>query len=100
MKALAIKAGKLPEIITINNNLESLRNFVGGYIETIFLHSSVLVCNEEGKLDGLTPNRILNYDIIFGDFLILGIDGAEFCDITEEDAAYFIDFFSNPQTML
>ena len=51
------------EIVTPNNGkdytLEELKTFVGGYIQIIQLTpSQIMVINEEGKLNGLKPNRL------------------------------------------
>ena len=45
----------------IASGLESLQHEVGGYIEAIYPYKdpAALVCNEEGKLEGLPLNRAL-----------------------------------------
>jgi hypothetical protein len=59
--------------------LKDLQEFVGGYIELVFLGAGrVLVVNEEGKLEGLPPNvratEIIRAqgitDVIAGDALL------------------------------
>jgi len=44
-----------------------------------------LICNEEGKLDGLPLNRDIGYDIIAGPFIIAGDDfeNGDFISLTE-----------------
>lgn len=72
MKALKIEPGKAPERIDIHNELATLQDAVGGYIQVVYPdpHRPVgLVCNEEGKCCGLELNRALYqngkpYDII------------------------------------
>ena len=62
-------------------SLEELKEFVGGYIECVFLNDhQVLVVNEEGKLIGLPYNHIAtetyniafqpNRDVIVGNVLL------------------------------
>lgn len=90
IRALRVDPGKKPERVKIDNTLEALQVEVDGYIETITLASEVccVICNEEGKLRGLPPNRpIYNIggkirDIIYGTFLIVGVDGDEFCSMS------------------
>ena len=43
----------------IDSDLESLQHEVGGYIEAMYPDEDpvALVCNEEGKLEGLPLNR-------------------------------------------
>lgn len=72
----------------VSDSLENLQRFVGGYIETVTLYREekghpgvVLICNEEGILKGLPFNCRLAGIPIFGDFVILGTKGDEFCDV-------------------
>ena len=77
IKCLLVKPYELPEEIEIDNTLEAKQKLVGGYIEQVFLpkdDSVVLICNEEGKINGMKPNRDIGHDIIFGPFLIVGND--------------------------
>ena len=62
----------------IDSGLESLQHEVGGYIEAIYPYEEpvALVCNEEGKLEGLPLNRALRdedgdiYDVVAGTFMV------------------------------
>ena len=66
------------EFATIKRDLESMQAVVGGYIQAIYPFDDevALVCNEEGKINGLMPNRyLLNRnngicDYICGDFFL------------------------------
>ena len=72
------------KVITVPNKLEEFQQLVGGYIECISPFNDMdvdLVCNEEGKLIGLRPNRRLSdkgnkevYDIICGNFFLVSFD--------------------------
>ena len=54
--------------------------------------TAVIICNDEGKLMGLEPNRYIctdegiPYDIVCGDFIIVDApwDSDEFGSLTEE----------------
>ena len=77
IKCLLVKPYELPKEIEIDNTLEAKQKLVGGYIEQAFLpkdDSVVLICNEEGKINGMKANRDIGHDIIFGPFLIVGND--------------------------
>ena len=72
----------------VSDSLENLQKFVGGYIEAVTLYREekrhpgvVLICNEEGIPLGLPFNCRIHDIPIFGDFLILGTRGEEFCDV-------------------
>lgn len=68
--------------------LEAFQKSVGGYIECAGLKDgAVLICDDEGKLKGLRPNRRLGGDLIVGTFLIAGVDAeGDFCSLTETQA--------------
>ena len=71
IKILKIEPGQAPQVKEIQNDLASLQAEVGGLIECIsFPNGCVAVCNEEGKLNGMPPNRRLGADIICGPFFI------------------------------
>ena len=86
---LLVKPYELPEKIEIENTLEAKQHLVGGYIECVYLpndESVVLICNEEGKINGMKLNRDIGHDIIAGPFLILGDDyeNGDFKSLTDD----------------
>ena len=79
MKVIIVNPFTNPYVANIKGDLESMQKIVGGYIEAVYPFDDeeiALVCNEEGKLEGLTPNRfLLNRnngvcDFICGDFFL------------------------------
>ena len=89
IKSLLVEPYELPELIEIDNTLEAKQKIVGGYIEIIYLQNDndvLLICNEEGKINGLKLNRDIGYDIIAGPFLVVGNDYENdgFKSLTEE----------------
>lgn len=68
-----------------------MQELVGGYIEAIPLTEKLsLVCNEEGKMQGLKPNRILivdgkEIDVICGNFFIVGNGKEDFRGLVSSD---------------
>ena len=83
MKALIKNPGdeSFREIIT-DNDLHSLLRLVGGYIETVTLATDCcVICNEEGRLQGMPHNcNFCGIDFV-GPILIVGVDEADFCDV-------------------
>lgn len=75
--------GEKPQIDPLfPNELSALQNFVGGYIETVTLAEDVvLVCNEEGRLQGLAPNVCLQGQTFVGPVLVAGIHLDEFASL-------------------
>lgn len=88
LKCLLVRPNELPVEIEIEDKLEEYQKLVGGYIETTYIKNVddvVLICNDEGKINGMNPNRDIGHDIIFGPFLIIGDDyeNAGFKSLTE-----------------
>ena len=64
MKILLVEPEKAPERMEISGDLESMQQTVGGSIQAIYPFDEpiALICNEEGKLNGLPLNRALQDD--------------------------------------
>lgn len=90
MRALVVEPYKLPYEKDIKDDLESLQKEVDGYIEYTYMENNRdvnVVCNEEGIILGLEPNRLIGKDRgIFGTFLIVGneLSGGKTADLTDE----------------
>ena len=85
IRVLVKEPGKEAELRDIPNTLKALQSAVGGYIETVtFAEDCTLVVNEEGKLQGLPPNFLFFGDVIAGTAVLAGVDGEEFCSLTDE----------------
>lgn len=102
IKILYVEPKKIPVEMEIDNTLEEKQRLVGdGYIECVYLPNDkdvVLICNEEGKINGMPFNRDIGYDIIAGPFLIVGDDyeNGDFKSLTEEQILkYKIRFDKN-----
>lgn len=66
-----------PVEMTVNANLQTYQNLVGGYIETVMLWPGViLVCNADGMLLGmpLNPVFVQSLPAVAGPWFICGID--------------------------
>lgn len=86
IKCLLVKPYELPQEVEIKNNLESLQEEVKGMIECVYYDDVILICNEEGKINGMHWNRDIGSDIIYGPFLIVGDDyeNGSFKSLTEK----------------
>lgn len=104
IKVLKVEPDKAPELIEMKNELEAMQAIVGGYIEVYPLADGVaIVCNEEGKLDGLELNRPIYHngkmvEIIAGTFFIAGDDISigEFVSLNEGQIAQYTEQFKDP----
>ena len=105
MKIVKVEPGKKAEIAEIENDLDAMQELVGGFIECIYWHGGpfVIICNEEGKLQGLRLNRALMTDdgrfadVISGTFFIAGVKGDEFIGLSDEQAEEFRAIYEKPE---
>lgn len=107
IEVLLIRPQKKPQRIFMDDSLQSMQQAVGGYIEqfSIFDDDAVIICNEEGKLNGLQLNRAIYNgegkltDIIAGDFLICRapIDSDTYESLTPEQMQKYGQRFRYPE---
>ena len=80
--------------LELKNTLEAEQAFVGGYIEVLCIGNGIdLVCNEEGKINGLAPTAVWIedgevVDVICGNCFLCRSREGEFISINEEDLEY------------
>lgn len=109
MTVLKIMPGRKPERKVIPHTLDVMQRMVCGSIQTIYPYKEMvaIVCNEEGKILGMEPNRTIRdpengdiLDIISGTFFICGLSVDDFCSLTEEQITYYSDLFYHPEAFL
>lgn len=99
IKVLVVEPNKLPYEKVIQNRLRDKQQIVDGYIEYVRLledDSVVLICNEEGKINGAEYNRDIGYDIIAGTFIIARecADDGEDRSLTDEQIEKYKERFN------
>lgn len=107
MRILIVEPGKAPRAAELTGKLKEMQRIVGGYIQAIYPFSEevALICNDEGKLQGLPLNRGLRdergelYDIICGTFFLCGApsDGEDFTSLTPAQLEQFQRRFQTPE---
>ncbi|MDR3765702.1 MAG: DUF3846 domain-containing protein [Butyricicoccus sp.] len=108
MFILVVEPGKEPETREISGDLGAMQEIVGGMIQAIYPFPGeeiALVCNEEGMLLGLPPNRGLwdesgaLYDIVCGTFFLCGApaDSETFASLTDEQIKRLEHRFHTPE---
>ena len=93
LSVLKITPGQYPQQVEIDNNLKALQEAVGGTIAAVypFADPVAIICNDDGKLMGLSLNRALRdengqmYDAVAGDFLVVGLGEEDFASLTMGD---------------
>ena len=102
IKVLLIEPKQVPRVIQIGTELRDLQDVVGGPIEVgVDLGDVCLVCNEEGKLNGMEPNITLAReeddeitDIIYGTAFFCGARDGKFTSLNPYQIKLLKDAFS------
>ena len=85
MKVIIKEPGQRPRVTEIENSLSALQQAVGGYIETVTLAEDYcIICNEEGRLQGLPYNLTFGEISFVGTILFVGVAEDEFADLSEQ----------------
>ena len=108
MKVLRVEQYKPPFVKEIDPGLKSLQSEVDGWIEAIypFEDDVALICNEEGKINGLELNRALRdengevLDAIAGPFLIVGLGAEDFISLSDDLIEKYRDIFAQPEVFI
>ncbi len=105
ISVLVVEPEKPPRLAQIEPGLESLQAQVNGNIKVVspFEDPVAIICNENGKNDGLAFNRGL-YDangelcnIFAGTFLVTGLGGKDIASLSPELAAKYMEHFRLPE---
>lgn len=110
MKVVYIEPNKDAEIRNIGTGLKAMQDIVGGCIQAIYPFDDpiAIVCNDEGKMNGLELNRGLTYDngelydIIAGTFFICLArpDSEDLEGLTDELASKYLKMFKEPEIFM
>jgi len=108
MTVLLVEPGKEPKVITMGTDLESLQHAVNGYIQAVYPFEDrvAVICNDEGKINGMELNRALYtpegemYDILAGPFIVAGLTEDNFGSLTQEQIEKFSELFRTPEMFL
>ena len=99
IRILYVQPGKYPEERIIDNTLKAYQSLVYGDIESVapWRTNVRVVCNQEGKLNGMPPNRLLgDYDILMGSFFICGLRNGNFISLTDEQFKRYEKLYHDP----
>lgn len=105
IKVLKVAPKMVPEVVMLDNNLRALQEAVSigsdyvGLIEILNLNEKAcILCNEEGKIINLEPNRRFYSDVICGVFYVTGQskDG-ELTSLSDSLIEYYKKMFGTPE---
>lgn len=108
LKVVLVEPGKTAKAVEIDAGLKSLQNTVGGNIEAFypFPENTCIVCNEEGKYNGMLPNRAICdengniIDVIFGTFFICATGGEDFGSLSPEQVERYVGMYRQPERII
>ena len=108
MTVLVVEPMKEPYTKEISPGLSSLQHEVDGYIQAIYPYedSVAIVCNEEGKLEGMPLNRGLRdedgelYDVVAGTFLVVGLSEEDFSSLPPDMIQKYTEHFKTPEQFI
>ena len=103
IKVLKVAPLEKPEVCYVKNELRALQEAVSigadyvGLIEILDLDErTCILCNEEGKLINLMPNRRVGDDIICGVFYVTGQnEDGDLTSLTDEQIEHYSEVFGN-----
>ena len=106
---LVVPPMRSPYTMEIGAGLEDFQREVGGHIQVDYLYDDkdvVLICNENGKNKGLTPNRAIYgedgkvTDIIAGTFVLTSFDGENFVSLSQDQIEKYSKKFQTPEMFI
>ena len=105
--AIYVQPGEPAREILMEDTLEEIQKLVGGFLEEYypFDDDAVILCNEEGKLLGLEPNRSFRgedgkvLDVVCGSFLIVRAEpeSERYSDLTPAQIRKYLTQFRIPE---
>ena len=107
-KIILLEPGKLARSAEIDASLKGMQKIVGGLIEPFypFEEEVCIVCNDEGKINGMPLNRAVYgedkemIDIIAGTAFICDCRGESFGSLSDEQIARYKKQFRYPEIFL
>ena len=102
IKGILVRPGCMPEVIEFAEGYRQLQKLVEGPFEMPGIFGDVdVIVNEEGKLNGSLPNRMLTVDgriadILFGNIVITDSDEeGRTVSLSEEKIRKYLQIFSS-----
>lgn len=105
IRVVYVEPGMYARDTEIGTDLKDLQNTVMGQIEVFYPFDEpvCIVCNEEGKINGMPLNRAVFgddgkiMDVIAGSFFICGAGEEDFISLTDEQADKYLEMFKRPE---
>ena len=106
IRVVLVEPGKYAREAEIGTSLSELQEVCDGLIQTFYPFEEMvcIVCNDEGKINGMPLNRAIKdtetgelIDIIAGPFFICDCSTENFGSLSKEQMDRFLEQFKNPE---
>lgn len=100
LRILYVEPHKPAVIAEMESGLPAIQRAVKGHYEQIYMdETTVVLCNEEGKLNGMEGNRRYNdgKNIIAGPFVVIGSGEEDYVSLTDEQVEKYMRIFGQPE---
>ena len=108
IRVLIVEPMKAPRVDEIPHTLSGMQAVVGGTIRALYPSRTdkvAFIHNDDGKLIGLQPNRILRdecgspYDYIAGTFFVCGLGDEDFASLPPDMEKKYLELFRGEMLM-
>ncbi len=97
IRVVYVEPHKAPYVAEIANTLKGQQRAVKGLIEYIYNDDgTIIVINEESKINGMEGNRRITGDVICGPFFIAKDAVETLCSLTDEESSAYMTKFAVP----
>lgn len=100
-----LEPDKMARVAEIDSSLKGMQHIVGGAIEAAYYFEEevCVVCNDEGKINGMPLNRAVYgrdkkmLDVIAGSAFICDCSGENFNSLSKEQISRYMEKFKYPE---
>ena len=105
IRVVLLEPHQMAKTVEVKNTLEGLQALVKGDIEPFypFEEEVCFICNDEGKINGMEPNRAIYdedhnmIDVLFGPGFICSCGGEDFGSLSDEQIEKYTEMFKRPE---
>ena len=105
IRVVLLEPHQMARTVEVKNTLEGLQELVKGNIEPFYPFEEEVcsICNDEGKINGMEPNRAIYdddhnmIDVLFGPGFICSCGGEDFGSLSDEQIERYTEMFKRPE---
>ncbi len=100
IRVLYVEPNKPAVVGEMQRGLNAIQHAVQGRFEQVYMDdNTVVLCNEDAKLNGMQGNRRYNNgeNVIAGPFVVVGAGMADYESLTDEQVEKYMDKFGEPE---